>query len=186
MADQKKARKQPKKKVLKQDYLKNAGAYYLQRYASSEENFKQVLWRKAHRRQWPDDLTEDQVRQWINDTCETFVRLGVLNDSQYVETKLRSLRRSGRSSSYVRNYLRSKGVEPSLIEDALAGEEEDDADWRAAVAFARRRRLGPFRLSDAPLSRDDERRQLAAFARAGHRYDLARHILATKEKDELL
>jgi regulatory protein len=68
-------------------------------------------------------------------------------------------------------------------------EDGEDVDRAAAITFARRRKFGPFSHRRAGAQRIDEetraRRQLAAFARAGFSYALARKILAARKEEEL-
>ena len=56
-------------------------------------------------------------------------------------------------------------------------------EWRAAVALARRRHLGPYR----PLTerKDRRNRDLAAMARAGFDYDVARKVIDAIDVDAL-
>ena len=81
--------------------------------------------------------------------------------------------------------LRAAGIPvgPGAVIDALNALREDgaDPDLAAACAFARRRRLGPFRRDPAiPLDRD---RALAAFARAGFARREAEAVLACADPD---
>ena len=56
-------------------------------------------------------------------------------------------------------------------------------EWQAAVALARRRRLGPFR---PEKDRKDKRlRDLAAMARAGFAFDIAKKVIDAKDPDAL-
>ena len=55
-------------------------------------------------------------------------------------------------------------------------------EWQAAVALARRRRLGPFRQKDRKEHRD---RDLAAMARGGFEYQLARKVIDATDADAL-
>jgi len=57
-------------------------------------------------------------------------------------------------------------------------EEAGDPDLAAACAFARRRRLGPYRRGAG-----DRVKELAAFARAGFSRDAARAVLACADPD---
>jgi regulatory protein len=56
-----------------------------------------------------------------------------------------------------------------------------DPDLAAACAFARRRRLGPFRRD--PATPQDRSRALAAFARAGFGRRAAESVLACTDPD---
>ena len=53
-------------------------------------------------------------------------------------------------------------------------------EWQAAVALARRRRLGPFRKKERKEHRN---RDLAAMARGGFDFDLARKVIDAEERD---
>lgn len=75
--------------------------------------------------------------------------------------------------------LRADGVEG---EDAAAARDvAENGAWDAALAFARRRRIGPF--AAEPLDPDARRRALAAMLRAGHSLELARKIIACAPDD---
>ena len=55
-------------------------------------------------------------------------------------------------------------------------------EWQAAVALARRRRLGPFRQKDRKEHRD---RDLATMARGGFDYQLAKKVIDARDPDAL-
>ena len=81
--------------------------------------------------------------------------------------------------------LLAKGVEGALIDQALAGlrEEAAEPELAAALAYARRRRLGPYR---SPAARAGLReKDLAALGRQGFGYDLARRVIETDDLAEL-
>ena len=66
--------------------------------------------------------------------------------------------------------------------DALT-DEAPDPELHAAIKLARRRRLGPY--AD-PDKRDENRdKHLAAMARAGFSYDMARRIIECEDPGEL-
>ncbi len=109
---------------------------------------------------------------------------GMLDDARHAEARAASLNRRGASWRAIRGKLREKGIADDLIEraaDALGGEAE--ADMGAALALARRRRLGPFRPAGARQA--SRQKDLAAFARAGFDYGLALRIVDADTADEL-
>ena len=65
-----------------------------------------------------------------------------------------------------------KGVSREVMADAIS--RDDAAEREAAWALARRRRLGPFRPAERASSRQ---RDLAAMARAGFGFGLARSVI---------
>jgi regulatory protein len=89
------------------------------------------------------------------------------------------LRRRGGSARAIQAKLSAKGVDRTAIAAALEGEDGDEE--QAALAFARRRRLGPFRPGERAPYRDKD---LAAMARAGFRFDVARGVIDTERDDE--
>ncbi len=155
-------------------YLERAAVYYLERYASSVANLRNVLDRKVKRSVEAHGTDLAEGRQWIEDVLKKLVGLGLLNDAAYAAAKTRSLLRQGKPKRTIGMTLRAKGVGQDDLEHALASVEDPDADLRAAIVFARKRRFGPFGPKVDPAARQ---RQFAAFARRGFGYDLARKVL---------
>ena len=79
----------------------------------------------------------------------------------------------------------SRAFASDTLEQALGGldrelhSERGEREWQAALALARRRRLGPFR--PAADRAEHRTRDLAALARAGFNYDLARKVIDSQE-----
>ena len=99
----------------------------------------------------------------------------MLDDAAYAAARVQSLHRRGESVRAMRARLAAKGVSAADVADALAvlRAAAPDPDLAAACAFARRRRLGPFRRAPA-----DHARELGAFARAGFSRRVAEAVLA--------
>jgi regulatory protein len=187
-----------KKRRVSRDYLNNACGYYLQRYSSSEANFRSVLWRKVQRCE-QGDATDEEIDRWIDEICDKFRRIGALDDALYARNKVRALRRAGKSKVWIANTLRAKGVDPSLIAGAMAEHEaltDEDDEWRAVLTFAKRKGFGPYRRHQRqPRQQGDQEdpqaeaklrnRQLAAFARAGFKFEVARLILDANDVSDL-
>jgi len=87
--------------------------------------------------------------------------------------KADGLTRRGYGPRRVRQALDAAGIEEDDAAEALQGAEADS--MAAALAYAKRRRLGPF--SPHPDDPDRRRKALAAMLRAGHAYLTARRIL---------
>ncbi len=158
-------------------YLERAATHYLARFASSVDNFKDVLWRKVDRRGLADGVDRATAQQWINGIADRFVALGLLDDEAFARARAGSLLRRGKPRRAIRSALLAKGVTAEVAADAVASlsDHAADPDLDAAVAFARRKRLGPYGASGA--GDDHRRKELAAFARAGFSYQLARRVL---------
>jgi regulatory protein len=104
---------------------------------------------------------------------------GLIDDARYAEGRVASLRRRGGSARAIQAKLSAKGIARSTIAAALDGEEGDEET--AARALARRRRLGPYRPGERAPYRDKD---LAALARAGFRFDVARAVVDGEREDE--
>jgi regulatory protein len=148
---------------------------YLARYASSAENLRRVLHRRV-RRHAPESAQE--VRAQIDAIVARYQESGLLDDAVYAASRVVSLHRRGDSLRAIRARLAAKGVAPEIAAEAVSElrDEAADPDIAAACAFARRRRLGPFRRDAA-----DRQRELAAFARAGFSRRVAEAMLACRD-----
>lgn len=164
--------------------LRNAALYYLQRYSSSSENLREVLTRRVWRAERHHETDREEAAQWIDDIVQGFQKSGLLDDRTYAEARVQSMFRQGRSRRLMILELRKKGVAPDVIESALASlaSENPTPDRSAAIRYARRRRLGPYRTK----SREDYRdRDMAAVARAGFDYETARRVIDAETAESL-
>jgi regulatory protein len=159
---------------------------YLERYATSAANLRRVLLRRVRRRLGEAD--RDRLRTadaMIDALVERYCAAQLLDDAAYAAARARRALARGRSPAQIRAGLAAKGVGDSAAAAALAALHDGAADPEriAAVAFARRRRLGPFR-AVSPADPDKQRkRELAAFARAGFTRNTAAAVLACGDPD---
>ena len=158
-------------------YLERAAIFYLQRYASSVENLRQVLMRKAKRRagrasETNGDRERPDFGPLVDRVVAKAIESGLLDDRSYTEAKLGSLLRRGTSARAARAKLAAKGVGSDLLSAALAEAEPDEVSQ--ALRYAERRRLGPWRRHADAAFRE---RDLAALCRAGFPYRVARAAL---------
>ena len=145
---------------------------YLERYASSADNLRRVLMRRV-RRHFPEAM--QRMKPLIEALVARYRESGLLDDAAYATGRVQSLHRRGGSLKAIRARLAAKGVAAAVVADAVSSLRSAalDPDLAAACAFARRRRLGPFRRTAA-----DPARELAAFARAGFGRRVAEAVLA--------
>jgi regulatory protein len=157
------------------ELLERWALHYLGRYASSAENLRRVLMRRA-RRHSPE--TARQASALIDALLARYRESGLLDDAAYAAGRVQSLHRRGDSLQAIRARLAAKGVAASDVADAVSGlrAAAPDPDLAAACAFARRRRLGPFRRAAA-----NHARELGAFARAGFNRRVAEAVLACSD-----
>jgi regulatory protein len=147
---------------------------YVERFATTRRRLTDYLNRKIRSRGWAGPPVDPAT------IAERFAALGYIDDRSYGAARAGAMARRGLGARRVAGALRAAGVAGEDAE-ALAPDIADSA-VPAAIAFARRKRLGPFASTapDRPL-RD---KQLAAMVRAGHGFDLARQILAMAPGDE--
>jgi len=163
--------------------LQDRALDYLGRYAASTRRLRQVLTRRIRRSAEAHEFDPAPLLAELERVIQTLTRTGLLNDVAFAETKARSLNRRGGSRRTIVAKLAASGVAPAERTRAIAALEEEmpTAEFDAAVAYARRRRLGAFRATpdDSPERR---RKDLSAMARAGFALDLARKALRGEEE----
>ncbi len=169
--------------------LHDAALAHLARFATTEAGLVRVLDRRIDR--WaraagvegtldPDAIANAQQasRQAAREVARALVQSGVVNDTAFAGACARSLTRAGRSRVAVSAHLAAKGVPQAVAQAALP---DPESELAAALAYARRRRLGPFRASDA--DEDTRRKELGALARAGFPQPVAQQALRMAPED---
>jgi regulatory protein len=164
--------------------LEQAALAYLGRYAASTETLRRVLMRKVERAARQGLAERDVATRAVAALVERFRRAGLVDDAAFAENRTVTLRRRGASASAVRGHLAAKGIKRDLADEALlrAGGAGGPAELAAAAAFARRRRLGPFRIDGRPERR---RHDLAALGRAGFDPDVARRVIDAASPEDI-
>ena len=170
-------------------YLQNAATYYLERYPSTAEGLRRVLNRRVRKAEAFDAPVMENVQQAISAIVQKFVDAGMIDDQAFAQTKARALHRRGSSTRLMRQKLQHAGVDAETLDKAMVGLDEElhvdpvRRELTAAIALARRRKLGPFRQGK---DRKDKRdRDLAAMARGGFAYALARKVIDATDVDAL-
>ena len=102
-------------------------------------------------------------REHIAAIIARFQEVGLVNDASFAESRVRSLTRAGRSRRAISAHLTAKGVDAETARQALPTDASIELD--AAIAFARKKRIGPFAREE--VDRAGKQKALAAMARAG-------------------
>ena len=169
--------------------LQNAAALYLERYPTTAKGLRRVLDRRVAKAKRLDAPVMEEADKAIDAVVRKFVDAGVIDDKAFAQTKARALHRRGASGRLTRQKLKLAGIDNDTADKAMAALGEElhadpaEREWRAAVAHARRRRLGPFR--QAKDRADKRQRDLASMARGGFAYDLARKVIDAKDAGAL-
>lgn len=164
-------------KPVTKERLGNIALFYLERYASSAANLRRVLLRRVDRSARLHGTDAEEGARWVDDLVQRYVRSGLVNDKVYAEALTQSLRRRGASTRMVKQKLAMKGVDADTVDGALdaTGGANEASDVKAAFAYAKRRRLGPF--GPAAGRQDRRQRDMAALGRAGFGYGTARKVV---------
>jgi regulatory protein len=150
--------------------LQEAALVHLARFAATEAGLRRVLqrrvarWARAAEEEGQPDCAERAAAATdaAAEVARRMVAQGAVDDAAFAASRARRLLRGGRSQRAALAHLRAKGVDAETALAALPDGEEAELD--AALAFCRRRRIGPF----ARTATDGaEAKALGALARAG-------------------
>ena len=170
------------------DRLFNIARFHMERFSCTAAHLRSVLARRADRALKAHGGDRAEALRWIEEAVQSLVRAGVLDDARFALTLAQSLRRKGRAPARIRIALLAKGVPREDIDRAItesAGPGDEDDAYAAALAYIRRRRLGPFRPKDrakpdAREARQQAQKDLAAVVRRGFSIDVARKVLTAE------
>jgi len=171
--------------------LERAAYHYLERFATSAENLRRVLMRRVDRSAQLHGTDRREGAETVDALVGKFLRLGLLDDATYARGRAASLHRQGKGARAIRMALMQKGVgdeDAAAALDALVEEAgTEETDLAAALAYARRRRLGPYRggAPDEAVRTERRDRDLAALARRGFSYDVCRTVIEAESADAL-
>lgn len=185
-------RKAPKK--ITESYLHNSGLYYLQRFSASKNHFRSVMMRKIYKScLHHEDQDKDKCAEMLDNLIEQFIKSELLDDETYTKSLINTLRRKGLSKRAIITKAQTKGVAPEqatrILEehDLTHHETQREADIKAAILLARKKRLGPFHRPTKELDEEAQAklktRQLSAMARAGYSFEISKHIFDMSIED---
>jgi len=155
--------------------LEELAIFYVGRFATSRSKLLSYLKRKLRERGWEGDGEPN-----LEPLADRLVRLGYVDDRAFAVSKARSLTSRGYGERRVGQALALAGI--SEEEGADARSLAQDEAVSAALRFAKRRSIGPYAIK-TPDPRERER-AIAAMVRAGHRFGLARAIVALEPGSE--
>ncbi|MCB1783328.1 MAG: RecX family transcriptional regulator [Alphaproteobacteria bacterium] len=182
-------------KKITESYLHNSGLYYLQRFAASTSRFRSVMLRKVKKscHAHPEQDYE-ACAQLVEALVLKFEAAGLLNDELYTNGAVASMRRRGLSQKAVLAKMAQRGIGANNALLALQaydaeesyGDETRDSEFQAALMFARRKKIGPFRNMSVAEDEKTQQKALSALARAGFSYDVSRRVLEAQTDDFIL
>jgi regulatory protein len=179
-------------RMVTEERLYNAAIHYLQRFSATEAHLATILKRKVKR--WTEEQPDFAIGadEKISKTIQKIVALGFVNDAVFAESRTRSLRRQGKSSTTIRMHLKQKGVtddtvlqdamqkgDHSFIDEVAPDQSIDDmddtasqeAEKQALLRFIKRKRLLQ---SDDP---EQQKKDIAKILRGGFSWALVRDLV---------
>lgn len=187
-------RRAPRAPKMSRAALERAAVHHLQRYPASQEQLRRVLMRRLRRaemRSAPGEGPDrEQAIAHITELVESLAEKGALDDARLASALASDWLRGGVSPAMMRSKLRCKGISSEIASEAVkealvrARDQGADPEVAAATAYARRRRLGPFRL-DQEQRYERRQKDLASLGRRGFRFDVARTVIDAKDPSDL-
>jgi len=156
--------------------LERVGLRYVERYATTRGKLVSYLKRKIRERGWEGEAPAEPGA-----LAEKFAQLGYIDDRAFAEARASAMGRRGLGARRVGEALRFAGIEAEDA-DAVAPLIADDR-IASALAFARRKRIGPH-ARDAVTDRKLLEKQVGAMVRAGHSPSLAWKIARMAPGDD--
>lgn len=163
--------------------LEASARHHLERWSASRQRLRQILERRAERSVDAHGGDRDEIARWIEEVLDGLEAQGLLDDARLARDRARRLNERGASTRAIRARLARKGLPGEAIGAALdgLGAEPGDPDERAAAAYVRKRRMGPYR-ADREAWRE---RDLARLARAGFPLRTARRLVDAADPAEV-
>src|SRR4051812_31545286 len=154
--------------------LERLALRYVERFATTRGRLTDYLRRKVRERGWDGEALDPAT------IADRMAELGYIDDRAWGEAKASTMARRGLGGRRVAGVLRQAGItadDADAIAPAVADRSVD-----AAIAYARRRRIGPF--ADQPGDRPTREKHVAALLRAGHSFQLARALASMNPGDD--
>jgi len=162
------ARSQPKAqpKPLDALALDRLALRYVERFSTTRGKLITYLAGKIRQRGWDGAPADPHA------LAEKLADLGYIDDRAFAEARAGAMTRRGLGARRVAGALRQAGVQEEDAKAVMPG--VDDQALQAAMAYARKRRIGPY--AAAPADRVLLEKHIGALVRAGHDFGLARRI----------
>ena len=182
--ERRRGRRRPRRATA--EHLRNWALHYLERYATSSAHLRRLMQVKLERSRAAHGAEGTAGASEVEALIGRLKTMGLLDDAAFARGRARALHRRGSSARAIRAALTQKGVEMEIVDSALAAllDEAEEPELAAALAYARRRRLGPYR-ADAALRTAMRERDLAALGRRGFGYEVARRVIEAPDPEAL-
>lgn len=181
--EEKNKTRRPLRKITKQR-LKNIGLYYLQRFETSTDNLRQVLYRRIQKYAFQNpEFDRGEAENWVEELLGEFQNYGYISDERYAELKVKDYMAAGKSLRYIQGKLKAKGIDENLIEQFAEEQDYDPLD--AAMKLARKKHLGPFRQTEEER-RELRQKDMRTLVAAGFDYETVMTVLDSEQAEDTL
>ena len=165
--------------------LEGAALRYLERFDCSVSRLRKVLNERVSKAARAGVEGAAAAPAIVEELLARYQASGLINDQRFAKNFAERARDRGTSRRMIEQKLRVRGIPAEVVEQLLPRGASAESELEAALAFARRRRLGSHR---KPETRAEFRRKdLMAMARAGFSYETAQRALgesADSSRDE--
>ncbi len=171
------SRERPAPKPIDAAALEQMALRYVERFATTRGRLTDYLMRKIRERGWDGGASAALAEP--GELAQRMADLGYIDDRAFAEHRAAAMQRRGLGGRRVAGAFREAGIDEGDAESvapAIA-----DRAVESALAYARRKRIGPYGSGEG--DRKLHEKQLAGMLRAGHRFDLARKIVAAPPSD---
>ena len=155
--------------------LERLALRYVERFQTTRSRLAAYLVRKIRERGWNGAIADPAA------LAEKLAELGYIDDRAFGEARASAMGRRGLGKRRVTGALHQAGIVEE-DRDAIVPAVEARA-LETALAFARRRRIGPFALVQA--ERAEREKHIAAMIRGGHDFTLSRRIASLGPGEDL-
>jgi len=166
-------------KRLTEQRLMNIALFYVSQYESSSEKVRGMLKRRLRRLKMRGEEVPPEADQWIENVLQKIQDKSYVDDNRYAENQVRNLILQGKSEKFICAKLALAGIEGDKVREILNS--MDSTEESRARRFVERKKIGCFRPSQERNSFLEK--DLAALARAGFSYDIARQALKGESED---
>ncbi len=165
--------------------MRSAAFRYLERYSASTQSLRQFLKSRVRKTININEIERQLAYKWIESLIESLTERKFLDDRSFAEIRARALFERGASTRRIIALLTEKGIDHSLITKALNTVYADYElpDLVAAIRYAKRKRIGPFR--NQSVRNKNKQRDLGMLARGGFNFAVSSTVIDSANADQL-
>ncbi len=159
--------------------LRNIALYYLERYESTENMLRRVLYRRIDKYAFANkDYDPEQAFVWAEEVIDECLKNNFISDERFARIKIKNYLKAGKPKRYIEHKLAQKGIVSDLVVK-LFDEVADDISYseeEAAFNFVKKKKIGAFH-PDEEQRHMNRQKDLGSLIRAGFSYDIAVKVL---------